>query len=156
MLAYEGENINDILEYIIIKRNFITDSIVVMDGLSLYSCVTKFINETGVERDVAFIVFNDVIHTYINDFPVSPSVIACELNRYTESRLVVTEESVGNVLRDIQQRVSALFVKFGIHNYRRGGTIMMHDDMFLRVLSVDIDAPTPAIIVSLCRWLPGT
>ena len=33
---------------------------------------------------------------------------------------------------------------------------MMHDDMFLRVLSVDIDAPTPAIIVSLCRWLPST
>ena len=155
MLACETENINDILEHNIIKRNFITDGTVVMDGLCLYSCVTKFINETGIDRDVAFNVFNEVVHSYLNDFPVSPSVVADQLNRYTESRLIVSEASVRVVLIDIEQGVNTLLAESGLHNYRRGPTIVMHDDVFLRVMRVDINTPIPTIIVSLCEWSPA-
>ena len=154
MLACDTENINDILEYNIIKRNFITNSTVVMDGLCLYSCVTKFINETGIDRDVAFNVFNEAVHSYLNDFPVSPSVVADQLNRYTESWLMVSEESVRAVLINIEQGVRTLLIKSGLHNYRRGATIVMHDDVFLRVIRVDINTPIPTIIVSLCEWSP--
>lgn len=156
MSTHDTENINDILEYSVAKRNFITVGTVVMNGLCLYSCVIKFINATGINRDVIFSIITDVIRSYLNDFTVSPTEVRDQLNRNVESGLWVSDIYVRALLICIEQDVHALLMESDLHRYRRGSTIIMHDEEFLRIVRVDINTPIPTIIVSLCEWSPTT